>query len=125
MAEGEEYLESTLGTRGSFTINLSSGGKNTTVTNDITTGSMYAVTLDGQNITARELQSVYDEAAALKDSVTEENVYSEEYLGKMLAFAGKLYFAQVDIADTIAADMYDASVTRSLSEGITGYEVKV
>lgn len=85
---------------------------------------MYAVTLDGQNITAGELQSVYDEAAALKDNVTEENVYSEEYLGKMLAFAGKLYFAQVDIADTMAADTYDVSVTRSLSEGITGYEVR-
>ncbi|MDE5967135.1 MAG: hypothetical protein K2G89_09925, partial [Lachnospiraceae bacterium] len=123
-AEGEAYLESTLGTRGSFTINLTSGGKNTSVTNDITTGSMYAVTLDSQSITAEELQSVYDEAAALKDSVTEENVYSEEYLGKMLNLAGKLYFAQLDIADTIAADMYDVSVTRNLSEGITGYEVR-
>lgn len=124
VAEGEEYLESTLGTKGSFTISLTSGGKNTSVTNDITTGSMYAVTLDSQSITTEELQSVYDETAALKDSVTEENVYSEEYLGKMLNLAGKLYFAQVDIADTIAADMYDVSVTRSLSEGITGYEVK-
>ncbi|MCM1205041.1 MAG: hypothetical protein NC300_12940 [Bacteroidales bacterium] len=124
VAEGEEYLESTPGTRGSFTINLTSSGRNTSVTNDITTGSMYAVTLDSQSITAEELQSVYDEAAALKDSVTEENVYREAYLGKLLALAGKLYFAQVDIADTVAADMYDVSVTRSLSEGITGYEVR-
>lgn len=124
VAEGEEYLETTLGTRGSFTINLTSGGKSTSVTNDVTTGSMYAVTLDSQSITAEELQSVYNETAALKDSVTEENVYSEEYLGKMLHLAGKLYFAQVDIADTIAADVYDVSVTRSLSEGITGYEVR-
>ncbi|MCM1157458.1 MAG: hypothetical protein NC348_03060 [Clostridium sp.] len=124
VAEGDEYLESTPGTRGSFTINLTSGGRSTSVTNDITTGSMYAVTLDSQSITAEELQSVYDEAAALKDSVTEENVYREAYLGKLLALAGKLYFAQVDIADTVAADMYDVSVTRSLSEGITGYEVR-
>lgn len=96
-AEGESYLESTLGTKGSFTINLTSGGRNTSVTNDVTIGSMYAVTLDSQNITAEELQSVYDEAAALRDSVTEDNVYSEEYLGKLLSLAGKLYFAQVDI----------------------------
>ena len=123
-AEGDSYLESTLGTKGSFTINLTSGGRNTSVTNDVTTGSMYAVTLDSQNITAEELQSVYDEAAALRDSVTEANVYSEEYLGKLLSLAGKLYFAQVDIADTLAADMYDVAVTRSLSEGITGYEVR-
>ncbi len=124
VAEGEEYLESTLGTRGSFTINLSSGGKNTSVTNDVTTGSMYAVTLDSQSITAEELQSVYGEAASLKDSMTEKNVYSEEYLGKMLAFAGKLYFAQVDIAYMAAADSYGVLAARSLSEGITGYEVR-
>lgn len=68
---------------------------------DVTTGSMYGVTLDSQSITASELQDVYDEVAALKESVTEKNVYSEEYLGKLLNLAGKLYFAQVDIADTI------------------------
>ena len=123
-AEGEEYLETTLGTKSSFTIHISSGGQNTSVTNDVTTGSMYAVTMDSQNITATELQAIYDEVAALKDSATEDNVYSEEYLGKLLNLAGKLYFAQVDIADTIAADMYDVAVTRSLSEGITGYEVQ-
>lgn len=124
VARGEEYLESTLGTKSSFTIHISSGGKSTTITNDVTTGSMYAVTLDSQSITASELQDVYDEVAALKESVTEKNVYSEEYLGKLLNLAGKLYFAQVDIADTIASDMYDVAVTRSLSEGITGYEVQ-
>ncbi|MGN0495678.1 MAG: hypothetical protein ACI4GW_05590, partial [Lachnospiraceae bacterium] len=123
-ARGEEYLETTLGTKSSFTIHISSGGKSTSVTNDVTTGSMYAVTLDSQSITASELQSVYDEVAALKDSVSEENVYSKEYLGKLLNLAGKLYFAQVDIADMIASNMYDVAVTRSLSEGITGYEVE-
>ncbi|MGN0495350.1 MAG: hypothetical protein ACI4GW_03925, partial [Lachnospiraceae bacterium] len=70
---------------------------------------MYAVTLDSQSITASELQSVYDEVAALKDSVTGENVYSEESLGKLLNLAGKLYFAQVDIADNIATDIQDVS----------------
>ncbi|MGN0495676.1 MAG: hypothetical protein ACI4GW_05580, partial [Lachnospiraceae bacterium] len=43
---------------------------------------------------------------------------------KLLNLAGKLYFAQVDIADMIASDMYEVAVTRSLSEGITGYEVQ-
>ncbi len=43
-AEGEEYLETTLGTKSSFTIHISSGGQNTSVTNDVTTGSMYIVT---------------------------------------------------------------------------------
>lgn len=124
VARGEEYLESTLGSKGSFIMNITSGGRTVTVANEVTTGSMYAVTLDSQNITASELQEVYDEVADLKESVTEKNVYSEEYLGKLLNLAGKLYYAQVDIADTIASDMYDVAVTRSLSEGITGYEVQ-
>ena len=92
--------------------------------NAVTTGSMYAVTLDSQNITASELQSVYDEVAALKESATEENVHSEAYLGKLLSLAGKLYFAQIDIADTMAAEVYGVNSVRTLSEGITGYEVK-
>jgi hypothetical protein len=124
VAEGETELAATLGTTQTFTMTIHSGGRDNIVENDITIGAMYAVTLDSQNITSEELQSVYDETAALKDSVTEENVYSEEYLGKLLSLAGKLYFAQVDIADTMAAEMYDAAVTRSLSEGITGYEVQ-
>ena len=45
---------------------------------DVTAGSMYGVTLDSQSITASELQDVYDEVAALKESVTEKNVYSEK-----------------------------------------------
>jgi len=37
---------------------------------------------------------------------------------------GKLYFAQVDLTYTMAADSYDVAVTRNLSEAITGYEVE-
>ncbi len=123
-AKGDEYLEQTIGTSSTFTINLSSGGNTTTVSNEVTTGSMYAVTIDSQSITADELQAAYDGASALADSVTEENVYSVEYMGRYLGFAGKLYFAQLDLTDTIAAECYDVSNTRTLSEAITGYEAK-
>ena len=54
VARGEGYLETILGTKSSFTIHISSGGKSTTITNDVTTGSMYGVTLDSQSITASE-----------------------------------------------------------------------
>ncbi len=124
VSEGEEIYATTLGTKQDFRMVLHSGNSDTTVDNDVTTGSMYAVTLDNQNISPSELQNIYDETAALKDSVSEDNVYSEEYLGKLLSLAGKLYFAQVDITDIMAAEIYDVSSVRSLSEGITGYEVK-
>ena len=60
-AEGDEYLEITLGTKQTFTIGLSSALGSHDVTNDVTTGSMYAVTLDMQSITSSELQEIYDE----------------------------------------------------------------
>ena len=42
----------------------------------------------------------------------------------MLAFAGKLYFSQVDLMDMSFAETYDVAATRTLSEGITGYEAE-
>ena len=123
-AEGDEYLEITLGTKQTFTIGLSSALGSHDVTNDVTTGSMYAVTLDMQSITSSELQEIYDEASALSDSVTETNVYSTDYLGKLLTLAGRLYFAQVDMADIMTAEAYGVTAVRDLSEGITGYELR-
>ncbi len=124
VAEGNEISALTLGTKQRFRMVIHSAGSDSIVDNDVTTGSMYAVTLDNQNITARELNNIYNGTAELKSQINEENVYSEEYLGKYLALAGKLYFAQVDLTDTMAADIYDVVSTRTLSEGITGYEVK-
>ena len=40
VARGEEYLESTLGTKSSFTIHISSGGKSTSVNNEVTTSQL-------------------------------------------------------------------------------------
>ena len=40
------------------------------------------------------------------------------------SLAGKLYFAQIDVANTMAAEVYGVSSTRALSEGITGYEAR-
>lgn len=122
-AAGEEYGTG-LGTKQIFTMKIHSSGRETVVDNDVTTGSMYAVTLDAQSITPTELQDVYNETEALKESVSDNNVYSEEHLGKYLSLAGKLYFAQVDIADAVAEELYGVEANRSLSEGITGYEVR-
>nr|MBP3598771.1 glycohydrolase toxin TNT-related protein [Eubacterium sp.] len=113
-----------LGTKQNFSMKVSSCGMETPISNDITAGSMYQVTLDGQAITSSELEECYDEVVALAESATIENVYSDEYLGKMLDVAGKLYFAQLDIMTTVASEMYDVKTTRSLSEGMTGYQVE-
>lgn len=128
IAAETEYVETTLGTAYTFTITLNRAGtvadKVKTVNNTVTAGSMYAITIDNQMITGDELRSIYNEVAALADSVTEQNVYSPEYLGQYLSLAGKLYFAELDLYNIEAGEIYGVSSTRKLSEGITGYEVQ-
>ncbi len=113
-----------LGTKQNFSMKVSSCGMETPVSNDITAGSMYQVTFDGQAITGDALESSYEEAKALADSVTLDNAYSGEYTGKLLDFVGKFYFAQLDIATSLASEKYNVRTTRSLSEGMTGYQVQ-
>lgn len=123
-AEGSSALYATLGEQVDFSIMLHSCKKTSIIKNDVTYGSMYAITLNTQNITSAELKVASEAVAVLAEAATEENLYTEECLGKLLALAGKQYFAQVDIADAIARSMYDVHAGRSLSEGISGYEVK-
>ncbi len=104
-------------------ISIDSSGKHTSVNNKVKAGSMYAVTLDTQMITPSILEKSFEEAKSLKDTINTDNAYTVDELGKLLSFAGKLYFAQVDAMDAIAANSLNVSAMRSLSEGITGYEV--
>ncbi len=120
-----EYVETTLGAEYDFTMVLNDTGNEVkTITNSVTAGSMYAVTIDGGMISGDALWDIYYKIEDLQESVTEQNVYSAKYLGNYLALAGKLYFAQTDTFDIIAGEQYNVSITKGLSEGITGYEVE-
>ena len=118
----------TLGTdcRFRMSLNHAAGGTAQTkvVENRVTAGSMYAVTVDAQCISSQELQESYYKVAALQDTVEEWNAYSPEYLGRYLSLAGKLYFSEVDLYDIVSAEVYGVESTRSISTGITGYEVR-
>ena len=120
-----EYVETTLGAEYDFTMVLNDTGNEVkTVTNSVTAGSMYAVTIDGGMISGDALWDIYYKISDLQETVTEQNVYSAKYLGNYLAMVGKLYFAQTDTFDIIAGEQYNVSITKGLSEGITGYEVE-
>ncbi len=120
----EELLYKALGSDSSFNIVFHTNTGDTEISDEITTGSVYAVTLDVQSISAAELESSYNEAEAYAENATRENVYSPDYMGRYLAFAGKLYFAQLDILDIMASDSYDVAITRNISEAMTGYAVE-
>ena len=120
----EKLLYSPLGTDSSFSIVFHTNEGNNRITNTITAGSMYAVTIDVQSISDADMESLYDEIITLKDSVSEKNVYSPEYMGRYLEMTGKLYFAQLDLTYAAAADSYNVAATRNISEAITGYEAE-
>lgn len=114
----------TLGSSQTFKMNVYSEGKTNVVTNPITAGSVYQITEDMQNITSAEITKAMDEAKSISGSVNTDNVYSDEYLGKILDFAGKTYYAQIDISNSLLAEKENISSTRSLSVGMTGYSVR-
>ena len=45
-------------------------------------------------------------------------------MGRYLEFAGKLYFAELDVTDIMASDSYDVAATRDAGEAVTGYEAE-
>lgn len=116
--------EVTLGQSQTFNMNVYSQGSSTYVTNNLTAGSMYQITQDMQMISSKELTKAFDEAEGISADVNIDNIYSSEKLGRILDMAGKLYYAQVDIADNILAERHNISITRSLSVGMTGYQVR-
>ena len=120
---GKAY-EVTLGQKQTFNMSVYSEGKTTYITNSLTAGSMYQITQDMQMISPKELNKSFDEAKDISADVNIDNIYSAEKLGKILDMAGKLYYSQVDIANHILAEQNNISVTRSLSVGMTGYQVR-
>ncbi|MBQ6696766.1 MAG: hypothetical protein IJN16_08700, partial [Lachnospiraceae bacterium] len=82
---------------------------------------MYQITMDTQSITARELSHAMEQLLTLRETVNEENVLTEAYLGSLLDLAGKLYFGQVDIANRLLAEQMDIKYSRTLSVGMMGY----
>ena len=57
----------------------------------------------------------------LKETVSEDNVLTEAYLGSLLDLAGKLYFGQVDVENRLLAEQMDIKYSRTLSVGMMGY----
>lgn len=106
-----------------FTMIVQSGKRKNVIENTLRAGGIHAIITDTQSITSKELDKAAGELTALASTVNEKNVYTDEYLGVLLDYAGKMYFAQVDIANRMMAEEMNVTQTRSLSVGILGYSV--
>ena len=114
------------GYRQEFTIEIKNPGTSPEkIVNPVTAGSYYCVGMDYGVIAPDELTNIADKLKAIKDKVTEGNIYSDEYMGEMLNLISKTYFGELDIYDKIISLQQNVKNTRMLSEAITGYNAKV
>ena len=106
-----------------LSLEVVSGGRKETIQNTLKAGSLYSLTVDMQMITASEFTESRERLQKAAQTATEECILSREYLGSLLEMAGKLYFAQADILDRMLLEQMELGAVRSLSVGMTGYEI--
>lgn len=126
--DGEVIAEGSicnLGYTQKYIINLSnkaSGQNDSEITNIVTVGGMYSIVLDYGNISELELRNAKSVVESFKDTATEDNCYTEHYMGEMLYAIGKMYFSQLDTYNEVVAGVHNVTSTRSLSVGIIGFK---
>lgn len=116
-----------MGYRQQFTIAMNVPGQAGTenVVNAVTAGSYYCIGLDYGAIAPDELNSITDKLKALKASINEKNIYSDEAMGEILNAVAKTYFGELDTYNKMLESQYGVKSSRLLSEGMTGYNAAV
>ena len=105
--------------------NKASSQNNSEITNNVIVGGMYSIVLDYGNVSEVELKNVKTVVDNFSSVMTEDNCYTETYMGEMLYAIGKLYFSQLDTYNEVVAGVHNVTATRSLSLGIIGFNVNV
>jgi hypothetical protein len=83
------------------------------------------VGLDYGIVSPKELQKIAQNIESLKNTISIDNIYTDEAMGEILNAVSKAYFAQLNIYDLFLETKYNVASTKLLSEAITGYDVKV
>ena len=111
-----------LGTVQSLSTNLRYDGQNNTLYDKLTAGSMYDIVLNLYDIAAEDINRTYN---YVKENAANNNgyqPYSEEYLGALLDYAGKMYFALNDQFEVMNTSSMNISLHPGIAFGIFGYE---
>lgn len=112
--------------RQEFTITMGHVGRPAEeVINPVTAGGIYSISFDYGKIEADELKVIQERLAKVKDTATEESIYTDEVMGEILNSVGKAYFAQLDGINSVIARSMNVSAIRQVSEAMTGYQPTV
>lgn len=131
LVDGEVVAEGSIcnaGYRQKYTINIHNGSphrNDSKVENSVAAGGIYCIALDYGTISAGELENLADNMDALKEIVSEDNIYTDMAMGEMLNSVAKAYFAQLDMFNAVLEGQNNVTSTRDLSVGIVGFNVNV
>jgi hypothetical protein len=129
MADGIVVAEGNavgFGYRQEFTIAMGHVGQSVeNVTNPVTVGGVYCISLDYGKIENTELNAIKARISEVKDKITESNIFTDKAIGEILNSVGKAYFGQLDQYNSIIANMMRISSVRQISEAMTGFRPNV
>lgn len=111
-----------------YTLTVHNGSSSTNdsnISNNIEIGGMYCIAMDYGNISPQEIQNSAEHMESKKDTTSEENIYTEEIMGGMLNSIAKMYFAQLDLYNSVLSGQKNVTATRALSVGIVGFKANV
>jgi len=113
-----------IGTEQTMTISLYTGGAvNELKTTNMLSGSMYAITIDTQNIASDDIYKSMQEMSEEISQKSFRETYNDEYLGSYLSAIGKLYMSEADVMKTTYADEYNVHPERYLSICVTSFNL--
>ncbi len=117
--------KTTLGQSQTITIQSDCNGKVRSYNDELIAGSMYAVVINLYDMSPIDIADAYNNMYNNALSDTAYGGYSEEYLGTLLDFMGKMYFALNDITEFTASATYHISQNPDIAVGLFGYEFDV
>lgn len=126
--DGEAYFEDGGANVGSYqttAVKLHTNNQDYIFTKEMCVGSIYSIVFDYQNIAAYKTSTSINNVYSLNDSISKSNLYSDEYIGKILELVGYNYFTQLDIATHSIAEETDTYYSHNLSVSFFGYEPEI
>lgn len=85
-------------------------------------GSMYSIVIDYQNMSPCRMTADISSIDDLSSTVSNSNLYSSTYLGKLLNYIGDVYFCELDLTHNMIAEQGDIYCIRGLSIAAVGFE---
>ncbi len=106
-------------------VKIHTNGQDYLFTKEMCVGGIYTVALDYQNIADYKTTSSLNALNALNSSITKNNLYADNYFGKVLEYVGYNYFTQLDIATHSIAESTNTYYSHNLSVAFMGYNPEI